>query len=54
MSDVGAVRLTAGRRHQGPLPDGLETVIDAASTLDDTVQQILSESGLHGIFPIDR
>ena len=31
-----------------------EQVIDAASTLDDTVQQILSESGLDGILPIDR
>ncbi|MFI1377739.1 kinase [Streptomyces longwoodensis] len=41
-------------REKDLLPDGLETVIDAASTLDDTVQQILSESGLDGILPIDR
>lgn len=41
-------------REKDLLPNGLETVIDAASTLDDTVQQILSESGLDGIFPIDR
>jgi predicted kinase len=41
-------------RERDLLPGGLETVIDAASTLDDTVQQILSESGLDGILPIDR
>ncbi|MFH8681168.1 kinase [Streptomyces lydicus] len=41
-------------REKDLLPNGLETVIDAASTLDDTVQQILSESGLNGILPIDR
>lgn len=41
-------------REKDLLPNGLETVIDAASTLDDTVQQILSESGLDGILPIDR
>ncbi|CAL9670700.1 hypothetical protein SUDANB151_07392 (plasmid) [Streptomyces sp. enrichment culture] len=41
-------------REKDLLPDGLETVIDAASTLDDTVQQILSESGLDGIPSIDR
>ncbi|MCZ1011858.1 hypothetical protein [Streptomyces lydicus] len=36
------------------LPDTLETVIDAASTLDDTIQQILRDSGLDRVFPIDR
>ncbi|MFC9389296.1 AAA family ATPase [Streptomyces venezuelae] len=41
-------------REKDLLPNGLETVIDEASTLDDTVQQILSESGLDGILPIDR
>ncbi|RPF25588.1 hypothetical protein EDD96_7112 [Streptomyces sp. Ag109_G2-6] len=41
-------------REKDLLPNGLETVIDAASTLDDTVQQILSESGLDRIPPIDR
>jgi hypothetical protein len=41
-------------REKDLLPNGLETVVDAASTLDDTVQQILSESGLDGILPIDR
>lgn len=41
-------------RDKDLLPDGLETVVPAASSLDDTVQQILSESGLNGIAPIDR
>ncbi|WP_435260352.1 kinase [Streptomyces sp. 1222.5] len=41
-------------REKDLLPNSLETVIDAASSLDDTVQQILSESGLDGILPIDR
>ncbi len=41
-------------REKDLLPDGLETVVDAASTLDDTVQLILSESGLDSIPPIDR
>ncbi|MBP0458798.1 kinase [Streptomyces montanisoli] len=41
-------------REEDLLPNGLETIIDAASTLDDTVQQILFESGLGGILPIDR
>lgn len=41
-------------REMDLLPDGLETVIDAASTLDDTVQQILRESGLDRVAPIDR
>ncbi|MFJ2136409.1 hypothetical protein ACIOMQ_37340 [Streptomyces sp. NPDC087845] len=41
-------------REKDLLPSGLETVVDAASTLDDTVQQIFSESGLDGILPIDR
>ncbi|MFE9122717.1 kinase [Streptomyces sp. NPDC007172] len=41
-------------REKDLLRDGLETVIDAASSLDDTVQRILSESGLDGILPSDR
>ncbi|MBB1260184.1 AAA family ATPase [Streptomyces alkaliterrae] len=41
-------------REKDLLPNSLETVIDAASTLDDTVQQILAESGLDSIPPIDR
>lgn len=36
------------------LPGGLKTVIDAASTLDDTVQQILRESDLDRVLPIGR
>ncbi|MGN5631037.1 AAA family ATPase [Streptomyces sp. AC154] len=41
-------------REKDLLPNGLETVVDAASTLNDTVQQIYSESGLDGVLPIDR
>ncbi|WP_437109617.1 hypothetical protein [Streptomyces sp. enrichment culture] len=41
-------------RENDLLPDGLEAVIDAASSLDDTVQQILHESGLDQVLPIDR
>jgi predicted kinase len=41
-------------REKDLLPAGLETVIDAASTLDDTIQQILHESGLDQVLPIDR
>ncbi|MEU1895966.1 AAA family ATPase [Streptomyces pristinaespiralis] len=41
-------------REMDLLPDGLKTVIDPASTLDDTVQQILRESGLDRVLPIDR
>ncbi|GHA74437.1 MULTISPECIES: hypothetical protein [Streptomyces] len=41
-------------REKGLLPDSLETVIDAASTLDDTIQQILHESGLDQVLPVDR
>ncbi|MFE7116806.1 AAA family ATPase [Streptomyces sp. NPDC057654] len=41
-------------REKDLLPNALETVIGAASTRDDTVQQILSESGLDGVLPIDR
>ncbi|MFE6888026.1 hypothetical protein [Streptomyces sp. NPDC057694] len=36
------------------LPGALETVIDAANTLDDTIQRILRESGLDRVLPIDR
>ncbi|MEV0280144.1 AAA family ATPase [Streptomyces sp. NPDC050610] len=41
-------------RKKDLLPDALETVIDTASTLDDTIQQILRESGLDHVLPIDR
>ncbi|MCF3146868.1 AAA family ATPase [Streptomyces platensis] len=41
-------------REKDLLPGTLETVIDAASTLDDTIQQILRDSGLDRVLPIDR
>ncbi|MCX4445053.1 AAA family ATPase [Streptomyces sp. NBC_01789] len=46
--------LTDWFREKDLLPDALETVIDADSTLDDTVDRILRESGLDRIQPIDR
>ncbi|MEV2256944.1 AAA family ATPase [Streptomyces sp. NPDC050147] len=36
------------------LPDALETVVDADSALDDTIQRIMRESGLDRVLPIDR
>ncbi|WP_437074659.1 AAA family ATPase [Streptomyces sp. enrichment culture] len=41
-------------REKDLLPDGMETVIDAASTLDGTIRQILRESGLDRVLPVDR
>ncbi|WP_262928323.1 AAA family ATPase [Streptomyces xanthii] len=41
-------------REKDLLPDALETVIDAASGLDDTVHRILSDTGLDQVPPIDR
>ncbi|MET9777835.1 AAA family ATPase [Streptomyces sp. NPDC006367] len=41
-------------REKDLLPDGMESVIDAACTLDDTVRRILRESGLDRIPPVDR
>ncbi|MEU6663090.1 AAA family ATPase [Streptomyces sp. NPDC046821] len=41
-------------RHRDLLPDETETVIDATSTLDKTVEKILRETGLDGVPPIDR
>ncbi|MFF2775950.1 AAA family ATPase [Streptomyces sp. NPDC058052] len=41
-------------REKDLLPNALETVIDATSTLDDTIQRILCESGLDKVPPIDR
>jgi hypothetical protein len=49
LAHVNESHLRDWYREKDLLPNGLETVIDAASTLDDTVQQILSESGLDGI-----
>ncbi|MEU8893426.1 AAA family ATPase [Streptomyces sp. NPDC048442] len=41
-------------REEDLLPDEFESVIGAKSTLDDTIQQILRESGLDQIPPVDR
>ncbi|MFJ8828062.1 kinase [Streptomyces sp. NPDC102467] len=41
-------------REKDLLSDAMETVIDAASTLDDTIQHILRESGLDRVLPVDR
>lgn len=41
-------------RERDLLAGGMETVIATDSTLDDTVQRILRESGLDGVLPIDR
>lgn len=54
LAHANEAHLRDGYREKDLRPNGLETVIDAAGTLDDTVQQILSESGLDGILPIDR
>ena len=54
LKHVTADHLRDWYREKDLLPDGLESVIDAASTLDDTIQQILCESGLDQVLPIDR
>ncbi|MFE0677063.1 AAA family ATPase [Streptomyces sp. NPDC058867] len=41
-------------REKDLLADPVETVVDAASTLEATVQRILRESGLDRVLPIDR
>ncbi|GAA2985756.1 kinase [Streptomyces drozdowiczii] len=41
-------------REKDLLPDALETVIEETSTLDDTTEQILRESGLDQVPAIDR
>ncbi|MFD6023755.1 AAA family ATPase [Streptomyces griseoluteus] len=41
-------------RERDLLPGGLETVIDASSTLADSVTRIMRESGLDRIPPVDR
>ncbi|MEK0096982.1 AAA family ATPase [Streptomyces sp. A475] len=51
---VTADHLREWYREKDLLSDALETVIDAASTLDETVQQILGESGLDQVSPVDR
>ncbi|MFZ3562915.1 AAA family ATPase [Streptomyces sp. BH097] len=54
LAQVNEDHLRDWYRDKDLLPDGLETVIDASSALDDTVQQILRESGLDRVLPIDR
>ncbi|MFC9425752.1 kinase [Streptomyces sp. NPDC056987] len=41
-------------REKDLLPDAMETVISAASTLDDTIRQIRRESGLDSVLAVDR
>ncbi|MCZ1014428.1 kinase [Streptomyces noursei] len=41
-------------RERDLLPSGVETVIDASSTLDDTVKRIMRESGLDKVPAVDR
>ncbi|MFI6090741.1 AAA family ATPase [Streptomyces sp. NPDC051218] len=41
-------------RQRDLLPDGMETVIDATSTLDDTVHRVLSDTGLDRVPALDR
>ncbi|WP_432146877.1 hypothetical protein [Streptomyces sp. bgisy084] len=54
LKHVTADHLRDWYREKDLLPDTLETVIDAASTQDDTIQQILRDSGLDRMLPIDR
>lgn len=54
LKHVTADRLRDWYREKGLLPEAPETVIDAAGTLDDTIRQILRESGLDRGSPIDR
>ncbi|MFF7753396.1 kinase [Streptomyces sp. NPDC007971] len=41
-------------RERDLLPSGIETVIDAGSTLDETVERIMRETGLDRVPSIDR
>ncbi|WP_410534715.1 AAA family ATPase [Streptomyces sp. KL2] len=54
LGHVTADHLRDWYREMDLLPEGMETLIDAASTLDDTVQQVLRESGLDRVSPVDR
>lgn len=54
LKHVTADHLRDWYRAKDVLPDGLETLIDADSTPDDTIQQTLRESGLDQVLPIDR
>ncbi|GGZ22031.1 kinase [Streptomyces nitrosporeus] len=54
LGQVTADHLSDWYREKDLLPDALETVIDAAATLDGTVRRILRESGLDRVLPTDR
>ncbi|MFJ4868976.1 AAA family ATPase [Streptomyces sp. NPDC088757] len=54
LRQVTADHLRDWYREKDLLPGALETVIDAAGTLDDTVRRILRESGLDRVPPTDR
>ncbi|MCW8103019.1 P-loop NTPase family protein [Streptomyces tauricus] len=54
LKHVTADHLRDWYREKDLLPGALETIIDTASTLNDTVQQILRESGLDRVLPTDR
>ncbi|MFF5090423.1 AAA family ATPase [Streptomyces niveus] len=41
-------------RERDLLPDGVETIVEASSTLDNTVQRIMRETGLDTVPPINR
>ncbi|RZE14631.1 AAA family ATPase [Streptomyces albidoflavus] len=54
LAHVNEGHLRGWYREMDLLPDAVETVIGAASTLDDTVRQIMRESGLDQMSSIDR
>lgn len=41
-------------RERDLLPSGVETIVEASSTLDNTVQRIMRETGLDTVPPINR
>lgn len=41
-------------REREPLLNGVETVVDASSGLDDTVKRVMRETGLDKVPAIDR
>ncbi|WP_338704393.1 AAA family ATPase (plasmid) [Streptomyces sp. Q6] len=41
-------------RERDLLPGGIETLIDGSSTLEETVAQIMAETGLHQVASVDR
>lgn len=54
LQQVTPAHLSDWYREKDLLPEGMETVIDAASALDDTITQVLRESGLDQVLPVDR